>query len=440
MTLPNTGISTSMVAQAIGAGSNDVGTLCNHANVNKWSKYKPIIVGNSAQSANGTLPYNTGMLTKIDTKSKSGQTIYYFVKDNVTNLLYLESNLDANGNPILTLENLKEYTVFRLGDFRQYDHNSKKPSFDEYLPTLLVAAGDNGTGKLTLTIEGSAFEMIKALLQSRHQFDEVDIDRYVFAGTAYSAYDLEGLSFLTASIDAYSSASFDARFPFEAFTSQTLIYDIPYFSSSSTPSIKLYLDKDDALLGAQKTYNFAKQLYVPTYFNKYASDGSKIRMAFRDVPLRPVISGLGTGITVKSSALYCQYENEMGIPPHYSVNLKLDGDLRGDLLIQVKFEVYSIDWATQTIGALLGTTEFTTSCYLPLSASPDVPSNNTDSLYMSDGIYGINNLWFHLTDPLAIDGILAIDKVTNTGLQNYQVINNRINNFAIKPYIEFTRV
>lgn len=40
--LPSTGITTSMVASAIGAATNDVGTLCKHPNVNKWSRFKPI--------------------------------------------------------------------------------------------------------------------------------------------------------------------------------------------------------------------------------------------------------------------------------------------------------------------------------------------------------------------------------------------------------------
>lgn len=39
--LPNSGITTSMVAQALGAATNDVGSLCKHPNVNKWSRYKP---------------------------------------------------------------------------------------------------------------------------------------------------------------------------------------------------------------------------------------------------------------------------------------------------------------------------------------------------------------------------------------------------------------
>ena len=42
--LPLTGITTSLVAQTIGVGSNDVGTLCSSTKINKWSKWKPISI------------------------------------------------------------------------------------------------------------------------------------------------------------------------------------------------------------------------------------------------------------------------------------------------------------------------------------------------------------------------------------------------------------
>jgi hypothetical protein len=42
MALPNSNISVAMVKAELGAATNDVGQLCIHANVNKWSKRKPI--------------------------------------------------------------------------------------------------------------------------------------------------------------------------------------------------------------------------------------------------------------------------------------------------------------------------------------------------------------------------------------------------------------
>ena len=42
MALPNTNISVAMVRDELGASTNDVGRLCIHPNVNKWSKWKPV--------------------------------------------------------------------------------------------------------------------------------------------------------------------------------------------------------------------------------------------------------------------------------------------------------------------------------------------------------------------------------------------------------------
>lgn len=42
MALPNDKISTTLVGQTLGSGSRDVGTLCTHPNINKWSRWKPV--------------------------------------------------------------------------------------------------------------------------------------------------------------------------------------------------------------------------------------------------------------------------------------------------------------------------------------------------------------------------------------------------------------
>ena len=42
MALPNDKISTTLVANTLGTNSRDVGTLCTHQAINKWSKWKPV--------------------------------------------------------------------------------------------------------------------------------------------------------------------------------------------------------------------------------------------------------------------------------------------------------------------------------------------------------------------------------------------------------------
>lgn len=137
MSLPTTGISTSMVASAIGEGSNDVGTLCKSSKINKWSKYKPI-----------SLPYlNTDGLPNwykgLDGKCGMAIPIYnsagaittqgtflYDLKNHIVNWVY---NKPTGG----------ELSPYRLGDFRGYNHNAVHPiSIIETANIFLNSPGD----------------------------------------------------------------------------------------------------------------------------------------------------------------------------------------------------------------------------------------------------------------------------------------------------------
>lgn len=105
--LPTTGITTSMVAQAIGAGTNDVGSLCKHTNVNKWSKWKPV-----------SLAKVTG-LTESDLSSvKYGFTIpsANAAESDTLSASWIY-NKPAGGCA----------SPYRLGDFRNYQHSSEIP-------------------------------------------------------------------------------------------------------------------------------------------------------------------------------------------------------------------------------------------------------------------------------------------------------------------------
>lgn len=87
--LPTTGISTTLVRQTIGAGTNDVAALCTHKNINKWSRYKPSYkeYGNSSFALSGT---------RYDYRLPAG----------------------GAAEP------------FRLGDFRGYDHTFREVALD----------------------------------------------------------------------------------------------------------------------------------------------------------------------------------------------------------------------------------------------------------------------------------------------------------------------
>ena len=113
MALPTTGISTSLVKTALGAGSNDVGTLCTHPNVNKWSRWKPVrhpkVVGLTEvdlQSVRGGLQFE-----EFDTPA---ELLSFYRNDVGYSFTYLRPR-GGNNSPS---------EPYRLGDFRNYDHSA----------------------------------------------------------------------------------------------------------------------------------------------------------------------------------------------------------------------------------------------------------------------------------------------------------------------------
>lgn len=106
MTLPITGISTSIVAQAIGAGSSSLGALCTHANINKWSMNKPVRKAKGSGLTAADI-YSVDCGFNIPSYSNPLDLINAAIGG--TGWTY---NKPQGGNT----------SPFRLGDFRGYDH------------------------------------------------------------------------------------------------------------------------------------------------------------------------------------------------------------------------------------------------------------------------------------------------------------------------------
>jgi len=106
MALPNSNISVSMVKSALGAATNDVGRLCTHPNINKWSKYKPV-------RYSSVVPI---------TEAQFKESNYGFnIESNTSNIFtgswsYVKP-VGGNSSP------------FRLTDFREYDGLEQPPIY-----------------------------------------------------------------------------------------------------------------------------------------------------------------------------------------------------------------------------------------------------------------------------------------------------------------------
>lgn len=103
MALGTTNISTTLVANTIGVGSNDVGTLCTSSKINRWSKWKPVsyaTVGSLNINQLKEMNYGLSIQSHNNYLDAYNEGIWY--------------------NPPIGGIN----SPYRLGDFRNYNHEA----------------------------------------------------------------------------------------------------------------------------------------------------------------------------------------------------------------------------------------------------------------------------------------------------------------------------
>lgn len=104
-------ISVTLVKSTLGAGTNDIGTLCKHENINMWSKWKPIRCNGITLTEDALKSNNYGIKITQD----------FLNLPSVIPLRKWEYMRPAGGAS----------SPYRLGDFRNYAHNSR-PVFQQY--------------------------------------------------------------------------------------------------------------------------------------------------------------------------------------------------------------------------------------------------------------------------------------------------------------------
>ena len=107
MALPTTGISTSLVGTTLSTSSRDVGTLCKHPAINKWSKWKPVRLNKvSGLTVSDLASVNYGLAPALTSSNYAA----------VAGVKWTYNKPRGGGNPY--------NEPFRLGDFRNYDHDA----------------------------------------------------------------------------------------------------------------------------------------------------------------------------------------------------------------------------------------------------------------------------------------------------------------------------
>ena len=128
--LPLTGISVSLVRDTIGAGSNDVGTLCTHPNINKWSRWKPV------------RHPKVGGLTEGDLITAKGGLSYPSFST-VAELVAFYRSISGNYQWSYERPRGGDYNeYYRIADFRGYDHTTGRfYSLYPPLPNIFISSG-----------------------------------------------------------------------------------------------------------------------------------------------------------------------------------------------------------------------------------------------------------------------------------------------------------
>lgn len=123
MALGNRDITVTDVSNTLGVNITDVGSLCKNNKVNQWSKWKPIRCNNITLTDDILEDNNWG--------------ITLMVANTPAQLLSL-----VQGNNNLGFIYDKPTALYRLGDFRNYEHNSKCPINEYYSSGDIVDIGN----------------------------------------------------------------------------------------------------------------------------------------------------------------------------------------------------------------------------------------------------------------------------------------------------------
>lgn len=154
MALPNSNISVAMVKAELGASTNDVGQLCIHPNINKWSKNKPI---------------SSNKLTGLTSADRLGSDYGLVPPTTQTNYTPVYSQ-----NWIYNIPTGGVNSPYRLGDFIGYEH----------LATPIAALEGNITINRTMT-------SIRPLILTMRRYGTdtlLGVDDYSKAGGISSGY------------------------------------------------------------------------------------------------------------------------------------------------------------------------------------------------------------------------------------------------------------
>lgn len=287
MALGTTGISTTLVANTIGEGSNDVGTLCTSNKINKWSFRKPIRLSkNSAITDSDVWSVNAGLNIPVYT--------------NAVTMLNSKNSGEKWGyiRPIGG-----SYSPYRIGDFREYDNDA----VDWY--TFLVYNNNIVQGNPVMITMPTLISLYKLdpfkLIGSNLRLGFIISQTIGTTFTSVNYYPVTDSSYPT-----ITDLSENIVLPASLFSSVATYYITPVLSTTNYPVNKLVsIREDNSLLG-----------------NWYAFDGNTLNVNIVSAPITNYITGDIITIDIKAQVdgSYTIFELSTTITNSYSEGITVN--------------------------------------------------------------------------------------------------------------------
>ena len=175
MALGTTNISTTLVGNAIGISSKDVGTLCSSPAINKWSKHKPVIYPAISTTGNWWKAVDGNCGLSIPEYSNINNLVTA-----ITNGVTWNYNKPTGGAS----------SPYRLGDFRGYAHDAYIPFEGFYVPPTAYNNSANSVVGASMGILMSLGEMDSLVITDIDKIKDWYFGCYMIksSGTLYPRY------------------------------------------------------------------------------------------------------------------------------------------------------------------------------------------------------------------------------------------------------------
>jgi hypothetical protein len=290
MALPLTGITTTIVSQAIGLASNSVNALCNNYKINKWSKFKPVRYDNVAPNRGVGADWwraNDGNCGLSIPSYQNMSAMFNALRGGANDWNYLPPTGVA-GQPL------------RLADFRGYDAEATPPYSitalkDTYYIGIdnldaVLSAKTSNPGGLLLSDLGYSFNLADMYLGV--SFVRNGFTNYAYL-TATQKANASGGSLVSTPTTGMAAGTYEVALFFAEFSKLLTAPDIantfiPIPGSFQTVEIK------SGVLGVYfggGTYWNSGEVYFQIIFNNTTNQGQTLNKCYIDIKYGDNIDG-----------------------------------------------------------------------------------------------------------------------------------------------------